>query len=87
MPLALQVKLLRVLQERRVERLGSNTSVPVDLRVVAATKEDLDALSEAGRFRRDLFFRLNVVTLTLPPCASAARTSRCCSSAFSSRRR
>jgi len=67
MPLALQVKLLRVLQERRVERLGSNTSVPVDLRVVAATKEDLDALSEAGRFRRDLYFRLNVVTLTLPP--------------------
>ncbi|CAO4173486.1 sigma-54-dependent transcriptional regulator [Methylorubrum populi] len=67
MPLALQVKLLRVLQDRRVERLGSNTSVPVDLRVVAATKEDLGALSEAGRFRRDLFFRLNVVTLTLPP--------------------
>jgi two-component system, NtrC family, C4-dicarboxylate transport response regulator DctD len=67
MPLALQVKLLRVLQERRVERLGSNTGVPVDLRVVAATKEDLDALSEAGRFRRDLYFRLNVVTLTLPP--------------------
>ncbi|BAU89838.1 Fis family transcriptional regulator [Methylorubrum populi] len=67
MPLALQVKLLRVLQERRIERLGSNTGVPVDLRVVAATKEDLDALSESGRFRRDLFFRLNVVTLTLPP--------------------
>ncbi|GJE25869.1 sigma-54-dependent transcriptional regulator [Methylobacterium organophilum] len=67
MPLSMQVKLLRVLQDRRVERLGSNTPVPVDLRVVAATKEDLSALAEAGRFRKDLFFRLDVVKLTLPP--------------------
>jgi len=67
MPLAMQVKLLRVLQERKVERLGSNTAIPVDLRVVAATKEDLAALADAGRFRKDLCFRLDVVTLTLPP--------------------
>ncbi|UMY17887.1 sigma-54 dependent transcriptional regulator [Methylobacterium organophilum] len=67
MPLSMQVKLLRVLQDRRVERLGSNTPVPIDLRVVAATKEDLGALAEAGRFRKDLFFRLDVVKLTLPP--------------------
>lgn len=67
MPLAMQVKLLRVLQDRRIERLGSNTPVPVDLRVIAATKEDLGALADAGRFRKDLFFRLDVVKLALPP--------------------
>ncbi|MFG1345814.1 sigma-54 dependent transcriptional regulator [Xanthobacter autotrophicus DSM 431] len=67
MPLAMQVKLLRVLQDRRIERLGSNTPIPVDLRVIAATKEDLGALADAGRFRKDLFFRLDVVKLSLPP--------------------
>ncbi|MFG1203391.1 sigma-54 dependent transcriptional regulator [Xanthobacter aminoxidans] len=67
MPLAMQVKLLRVLQDRRIERLGSNTPVPVDLRVIAATKEDLGALADAGGFRKDLFFRLDVVKLALPP--------------------
>ncbi|UJX46166.1 sigma-54 dependent transcriptional regulator [Xanthobacter sp. YC-JY1] len=67
MPLAMQVKLLRVLQDRRIERLGSNTPVPVDLRVIAATKEDLGAEADAGRFRKDLFFRLDVVKLALPP--------------------
>jgi len=67
MPLAMQVKLLRVLQDRRIERLGSNTLVPVDLRVIAATKEDLGALADAGGFRKDLFFRLDVVKLALPP--------------------
>ncbi|MDI4658872.1 sigma-54-dependent transcriptional regulator [Xanthobacter autotrophicus] len=67
MPLAMQVKLLRVLQDRRIERLGSNTPVPVDLRVIAATKEDLAALADAGRFRKDLCFRLDVVKLVLPP--------------------
>ncbi len=67
MPLPMQVKLLRVLQDRRIERLGSNTPVPVDLRVIAATKEDLGALADAGRFRKDLFFRLDVVKLSLPP--------------------
>ncbi len=67
MPMAMQVKLLRVLQFRQVERLGSNKSVPVTLRVVAATKVDLDALSREQKFRSDLYFRLNVVALEIPP--------------------
>ena len=67
MPLALQVKLLRVLQERRVERLGSNISIPVNCRIVAATKSDLKRLSDQGGFRADLYYRLNVVTIDLPP--------------------
>ncbi|PMR69179.1 sigma-54-dependent transcriptional regulator [Halomonas heilongjiangensis] len=66
MPLALQVKLLRVLQERCVERLGSNVPVPLDIRVIAATKVDLKVAAEAGRFREDLYYRLNVVTLPIP---------------------
>jgi len=67
MPLQLQVKLLRVLQDRCVERLGSNKSIPVDCRIVAATKVDLQRLSEQGGFRADLYYRLNVVTIELPP--------------------
>ena len=67
MPLNLQVKLLRVLQERSVERLGSNTVVPVDCRLVAASKTDLKLASDAGQFRADLYYRLNVVSLDLPP--------------------
>jgi two-component system C4-dicarboxylate transport response regulator DctD len=67
MPLAAQVKLLRVLQERQVERLGSNTPVAVDCRVIAAAKEDLKQLQADGRFRPDLYYRLNVVALQIPP--------------------
>ena len=67
MPLTLQVKLLRVLEERQVERLGSNRQIPLDIRVIAATKEDLLALSDAGKFRRDLYYRLNLVTIPIPP--------------------
>lgn len=67
MPLNLQVKLLRVLQERCVERLGSNSAIPVDCRIVAASKADLKAAAEAGQFRADLYYRLNVVSLDLPP--------------------
>jgi two-component system C4-dicarboxylate transport response regulator DctD len=67
MPLTLQVKLLRVLQERSVERLGANVPVPLDIRVIAATKVDLKAAAEAGEFREDLYYRLNVVTLPIPP--------------------
>lgn len=67
MPMALQVKLLRVLQERQIERLGSNTPIPLNIRVIAATKVDLRSAAEAGRFREDLFYRLNVVTLDIPP--------------------
>lgn len=67
MPMAMQIKFLRVLQERLVERLGSNQQIAVDLRVIAATKSDLARESEAGRFRADLYFRLNVVELELAP--------------------
>lgn len=66
MPLSLQVKLLRVLEERAIERLGSNELIPLDLRVVAATKVDLKALSERGEYREDLYYRLNVVRLEIP---------------------
>ncbi|MEQ8392822.1 MAG: sigma-54 dependent transcriptional regulator [Thalassospira sp.] len=67
MPLALQIKLLRVLQERALERLGSNRLQPIDLRVVAATKVDLRNASSRGEFREDLYYRLNVVQLHIPP--------------------
>ncbi|MFD2176044.1 sigma-54-dependent transcriptional regulator [Veronia pacifica] len=67
MPMQAQIRLLRVLQERTVERIGSNTSRPIDIRVIAATKTDLFEASEQRQFRQDLYYRLNVVTLSLPP--------------------
>lgn len=67
MPLATQVKLLRVLQEREVERLGGDRVLHVNIRVVAATKVDLRSMVRDGRFREDLFYRLNVVPIRLPP--------------------
>ncbi len=67
MPMLAQAKVLRVIQERVVERLGSNKQVPLDLRIVAASKVDLAAESQAGRFRADLYYRLNMATLDLPP--------------------
>ncbi len=67
MPLGAQTRLLRALQERSVERLGSNIEIPIDIRVVAATKIDLVALADGGRFREDLVYRLNTVTVRLPP--------------------
>ncbi|MDX1552308.1 MAG: sigma-54 dependent transcriptional regulator [Marinobacter sp.] len=67
MPMALQVKLLRVLEEQRVERLGSNKVQEVDIRIIAATKADLKALSDDGEFRADLYYRLNVVKVDIPP--------------------
>ncbi len=66
MPQALGVRLLRVLQERVVERLGSNQPIPIDIRVVTATKSDLKKLSDQGLFRADLYYRLNVVKVPVP---------------------
>ncbi len=67
MPLQMQVHLLRVLQERVVERLGSNKLIPIDIRVVAAAKVDLKEAAEQGTFREDLYYRLNVVCIEIPP--------------------
>ena len=67
LPLTLQAKLLRVLQERRVRRVGGRQENPVDVRVVAATSRDIDQMVERGEFRRDLFYRINVVRVDLPP--------------------
>jgi two-component system response regulator GlrR len=69
MPVALQVKLLRVLQERMVRPLGANQAAPVDVRIISATHRDLDGAMADGQFREDLYYRLNVVSLTLPTLA------------------
>lgn len=66
MPVPLQVKLLRVLEDQRIERLGSNDVVDIDVRIIAATKADLHELSESGEFRPDLYYRLNVVKVDIP---------------------
>jgi two-component system, NtrC family, C4-dicarboxylate transport response regulator DctD len=67
LPMSLQVKLLRALQERYIERLGSNELVPVNVRIIAAAKLDLKELSDQQRFRADLYYRLNLIVLNLPP--------------------
>jgi two-component system C4-dicarboxylate transport response regulator DctD len=69
MPINFQIKLLRVLQERKLERVGSNKEISLDLWVIAATKEDLAIASAEGRFREDLYYRFNVVELNLPNLA------------------
>src|SRR5581483_8997485 len=67
MPLALQAKVLRVLQEQRFERLGGSETVRTDVRVLAATNQDLPKAVADGRFRKDLYYRLNVVSIRVPP--------------------
>jgi PAS domain S-box-containing protein len=67
LPAEIQIALLRVLQEREIERVGSSRPIPVDVRVVAATHRDLDALVAEGKFRQDLLYRLNVVPIQMPP--------------------
>ena len=66
-PLTLQAKLLRVLQEREIEKLGGRRRIPVDVRILAATHRNLEKMIEAGEFRQDLYYRLKVVEITLPP--------------------
>jgi transcriptional regulator with PAS, ATPase and Fis domain len=66
-PLSMQVKLLRVLQNRTIERLGGTRTVPINVRVIAGTKRDLKQLVAEGKFREDLYYRLNVLPVTLPP--------------------
>ena len=67
MPFSIQAKILRLLQERSIERLGGRSPIPVDVRVIAATNRDLEGALSEGRFREDLYYRLKVVTLRLPP--------------------
>ena len=73
MPVDLQTKLLRALQERTIERVGGHEPIAVDVRVLAATNRDLEALMKEGRFREDLYYRLNVVTVHLPPLRERRR--------------
>jgi DNA-binding NtrC family response regulator len=72
MPLALQPKLLRVLQEREVDRLGDTRAVPVDVRVIATTNRSLRELAREGKFRLDLYYRLNVIPIAIPPLRERA---------------
>lgn len=67
MPLKMQAKLLRVIQEKEIERIGSNKPIKVDIRIIAATNKDLKKLVEEGSFREDLYYRLNVMTIEIPP--------------------
>ena len=76
-PLEIQVRLLRVLQEKQFDRVGGEQTLDVDARVVVATNRPLKRMVEEGTFREDLFYRLEVIPLTLPPLRSGARTSSC----------
>src|SRR5699024_713125 len=66
-PLHLQVKLLKVLQENKIQRVGGNKSIEIDSRIIAATNQNLNKLIKAGEFREDLYYRLNVIPIHIPP--------------------
>lgn len=67
MPLGMQAKLLRVLQEREIERIGGTKTIKLDVRIITATNKDLEALATSGQFRQDLYYRLNIVSIHIPP--------------------
>ncbi|MES2369232.1 MAG: sigma-54 dependent transcriptional regulator [Pseudomonadota bacterium] len=73
LPLSMQVKLLRVLQEKKVRKVGATTEEPIDVRIVSATHQNLSALVETGRFRQDLYYRLNVIDLVMPSLRDRAK--------------
>ena len=73
LPLSLQSKLLRFLQERVIERIGGRQEIPVDVRIVCATHQDLSTLIKEGRFREDLYYRLAEIIITIPPPSAAQR--------------
>jgi len=73
MPLSIQAKILRLLQEKSIERLGGRATIPVDVRIVAATNRDLESALDQGRFREDLYYRLKVVTIFLPSLRERAK--------------
>ena len=76
LPLAMQVKLLRAIQEKRVRKVGATTEEPVDVRIICATHQKLAALVAAGRFRQDLFYRINVIELPMPPLRECSEDVR-----------
>ena len=77
LPLPLQAKLLRVLEARQLRRLGGRHLISIDVRLIAATNRDLTKAMESGAFREDLFYRLNVIPIHVPPCGSGVGTSPC----------
>ena len=77
MPMALQAKLLRVLQEREIQRVGGTATIPIDIRVIAATNRDLESAVKTGEFRADLFYRLAAFPSSSHPSENTARISPC----------
>lgn len=75
MPLPLQVKILRALQEREIEKVGGGAPMPVDVRVISATRQDLPQMMAEGSFREDLYYRLAVINMETVPCGSGRGTS------------